>query len=505
MKQYLDLISLVNSDFYDKDQRLSWHINHLDYNSFNDNLFNFFEKIKFSERDDIIFKLAKASIFISISDYLSHVYDYVILSSKNAQPIYSFENESFPNTIWGKKKLSTIPLIERNNQEYKKNFIKKTYQVFTENIPKNYFKYIVLSRNVMITEFLTNKYNYLKLTHPIYLSSHKLENKIFKNLSQKITTLLCSMLEEKYFNLEEKHKQSINFIIEEHLVEADNNLKNYNGFLKNSKNIILGTSTGHYTRLISTIAKNHNINVWKFDHGGEKCFFDDNFYWNSTFYNTDVFVTYGKKYKKYVEKKAKLLNKEIQVKSIGSKYLNKIFNLYFEKKCKINKKVLYLSSPFSSERWGMQLGEITNPVLYDWQKYLIEKLQSLKYEVIYKMHPKGVFQENNNLGQIAKYLNTKSVIESLKGSNIVIVDYAGTALVEALCAGKDVIFIDMKLRQFNKDNFADFNSVVKIVPAKQHGGTFYVETENILKALSSPQKNIDKQRKLVKEYYLESD
>jgi len=504
MKQYLDFISLINSDFYNKSQRLSWHINHLDYNNFNDNLFDFFEKIKFSERDDIIFQLAKTSIFISISDYLSHVYDYVVLSSKNVQPIYS-SSESYLNTIWEKKKLSTIPLIERNIKEYKKNFIKKTYQLFTENIPKNLFKYIVLSRNTMINEFLTNKYNYLKLTHPAYLSSHKLEKKIFKNLSQKITRLICSMLEEEYFNLEDEQKQSVNLIIESHLTEAYNDLKNYDNFLKNSKNIILGTSTGHYTRLISTIAKNHNINVWKFDHGGEKCFFNDNFYWNSVFHNTDIFVTYGIKSKKYVEKKAKVLNKKIQVKSIGSTYLNKIFNSNFEKKCKINKKVLYLSSPFSSERWGMQSGLITNPLLYDWQKYLIEKLQSLKYEVIYKMHPKGVFQENNNLGQIAKYLNTKSVIESLKGSNIVIVDYAGTALVEALCAGKDVIFIDMKLRKFNKDNFGDFNSVVKIVPAKQHGGTFYVETENILKALSSPQKNIDKQRKLVKEYYLESD
>ena len=63
----------------------------------------------------------------------------------------------------------------------------------------------------------------------------------------------------------------------------------------------------------------------------------------------------------------------------------------------------------------------------------------------------------------------------------------------------------MSLYNGLRDNFADFNSVVKIVPAKQHGGTFYVETENILKALSSPKKNIDKQRKLVKEYYLESD
>ena len=63
----------------------------------------------------------------------------------------------------------------------------------------------------------------------------------------------------------------------------------------------------------------------------------------------------------------------------------------------------------------------------------------------------------------------------------------------------------MKQRQFNKDNFEDLNSIVKIVSTNQHNGVFYVDTEKLLKALKSPQKNFDKQRELVKEYWLESD
>ena len=106
----------------------------------------------------------------------------------------------------------------------------------------------------------------------------------------------------------------------------------------------MGTGTGHYTRLISTIAKNHKAKVWKFEHGGEKCLYDDNWYWESAFYNTDVFVTYGKKWKKYVEKKAKDLNKEIQVKSIGSSHHKKIFDLNFKKKS--NKKKNFICSKF---------------------------------------------------------------------------------------------------------------------------------------------------------------
>ena len=480
-------------------------MNHEEYGKFNDNLFDFFENIKFNGRDDEIFQLAKPSIYKNLSDYLSHVYDYARLLSSIKEPVYSNHSKIYIDTVWKKKKLSSIPSIEKNYKIYKKGIIKKIYQIFTENFPKNLFKYIVISRNSLIKDFLIKNPISLKLTHPTYLSSSRSKNKVSNILLHKISSLVFSMIEEKYFNLQDEQKQSIEFIIESHLTEADNDLKNYDGFLKNSKNIILDTSTGHYTRLISTIAKNQNSNVWKFDHGGEKCFFDDNFYWSSAFYNTNVFVTYGKKWKKYAEKKAKDLNKDIQVKAIGSNYHKEIFNTHFGKKSKFNKKILYIASSFMSEERHLTYGTIIDPVLYDWQKYLIELLQNFNYDVIYKMHPKGIFHEDNNLGQISTYKSTKHILESFKEAEIVVVDYAGSAFVEALCAGKDVIYIDMKQRQFNKDNFEDLNSIVKIVSTNQHNGVFYVDTEKLLKALKSPQKNFDKQRELVKEYWLESD
>ena len=44
MKKYLDVTSLVNSDFYKKNQRLSWHISHTEYNKFASDLYNLLEK-----------------------------------------------------------------------------------------------------------------------------------------------------------------------------------------------------------------------------------------------------------------------------------------------------------------------------------------------------------------------------------------------------------------------------------------------------------------------------
>ena len=107
MKKYLDVTSLVNSDFYKKNQRLSWHINYLEYDKFTHDLYDLFKKIKFDERDDMVFQLAMESIYKDMSAYLSHIYDYVILSSKNIQPVYSHESKTYIDNIWKKKK--TIP------------------------------------------------------------------------------------------------------------------------------------------------------------------------------------------------------------------------------------------------------------------------------------------------------------------------------------------------------------------------------------------------------------
>ena len=79
MNKYLDIISLLSSDFYKSNERISWHINHDEYNKFNKDVFDLLEKIKFKEKENDIFQLAKPSIYRTLSEYLSHVYDYVVL------------------------------------------------------------------------------------------------------------------------------------------------------------------------------------------------------------------------------------------------------------------------------------------------------------------------------------------------------------------------------------------------------------------------------------------
>ena len=160
MNKYLDIISLLSSDFYKSNERISWHINHDEYNKFNKDVFDLLEKIKFKEKENDIFQLAKPSIYRTLSEYLSHVYDYVVLCSNNIKAIYSPKSKIYIDRIWQKKKISNIPSIEKDNEIYQKDVIKKIYQIFSEYIPKFFFNYIVMSRNPLIKDFLTSKFKY---------------------------------------------------------------------------------------------------------------------------------------------------------------------------------------------------------------------------------------------------------------------------------------------------------------------------------------------------------
>ena len=69
MEKYLDIASLINSDFYIKKQRLSWHIDHAEYNKFANDLYNLLENFEFDKVENEIFQIVKTVFRIVKSLY----------------------------------------------------------------------------------------------------------------------------------------------------------------------------------------------------------------------------------------------------------------------------------------------------------------------------------------------------------------------------------------------------------------------------------------------------
>ena len=60
----------------------------------------------------------------------------------------------------------------------------------------------------------------------------------------------------------------------------------------------------------------------------------------------------------------------------------------------------------------------------------------------------------------------------------------------------------MKQRPYDKDNFDDFNSFVKVIPAYTREGIFYLNVDELIDAINSPHKDIKKQEKIANDYFV---
>jgi hypothetical protein len=293
------------------------------------------------------------------------------------------------------------------------------------------------------------------------------------------------------------------FIIETYLSRVCNDLKVSFNFLNNYRNIITSSGTNYYNRLISHIAKKQGITTWRFHHGGERCFFNEPHYWNEEFFNTDIFVTYGKKWAEFASKSLNNNNLGLETRYIGSNYLKKISTIHFSRNSKSKVNVLYIPNSFVAEARQFPFIKIIDPLLFDWQRYLIELLQNNGFDVIYKKHPKGFFQAENILGKIAKYESTKPMIEALHDADIVLCDMAGSAFVEALCAGKKVILIDTKQRPFHEKNKVVLSKFVTIVDAYWEDNILKIDERKLVDSLNDITLDGEKYMEFLNDYYLE--
>ena len=133
MEKYLDITSLIKSDFYKKNQRLSWHISHTEYNKLSSDLNNLLENLEFDKIENEIFQIVKFDIFSSLSQYLSHVYDFILLSRQNIKPIYSRDSNIYIDPIWQKRPIMNTFVLDLQKRRKKNNIFKYCYSKMFKN------------------------------------------------------------------------------------------------------------------------------------------------------------------------------------------------------------------------------------------------------------------------------------------------------------------------------------------------------------------------------------
>jgi len=507
VEQYLDIQSLIDSEYYETNKRLQWHIDHLEYDKFAKDLYDWLNGVELLGEEKETFDISSVFIYTELASYLTHVYDYLYLTERNIKPVYSKQSNIFINKIWNNKPVVTSLLIELEKNRFRVDKLKLLYSFLVKIFPKKHIRTLLVSSNNLVEQYLNGiKGISLKIIPQYYFQIDTKSSSFSRDISAKLRDILVSKIESNYFILNNEHKESIGFIIESFIARAYNNTNSYNGTLSGCSkkaSLITGTGNSYYNRLLSSISKKEGINVIRFNHGGERCFYDDTHFWrNGDLFQTDIYVTYGRKWKTRLEEIIKNTGKKITVKSIGSDYHKKIYNKFFNKKTEKNKKILYIPNSFIGEIRVFPHAKIIDPILFDWQKYLIETLQKNGFEVIYKKHPKGFLHEENILGDIAAYESTKPMAEALEDADMVLCDMAGSAFIESLCAGKNIVLIDTLQRPFNCEAKKDLESAVKIIDAYWENNIIKIDEQKLIDAFIKFDINKEDMKKVVKDYFL---
>jgi hypothetical protein len=508
--QYLDIKAIINSNYFTNSKRLNWHIDHSVYDRFTSDLDNWLRQIQLPLEEKEVFDISRVFIFTELASYLTHVYDFLYLSDRNIMAKYSEESNIYIKKIWNREVIETSLLIELEKNRFKRSNVKLLYSFLFKFLPKKYVKNLLVSSNELAKQYLSQRKGIFFKFFPQYFFQIDTTSSVFStNVSWKICEILIRNIESEYFTLNKDHKESIRFILEAYIARAYNNLNSYSGFLSGlnkDANIITGTGNSYYNRLISSILKKEGLKITRFNHGGERCFFNDSHYWEGgDLFQTDKYITYGRKWKDWLELYATKVDGELLIQSIGSIYHKKFYNKFFYNIPLENKKILYIPNSFRGEiRLFPNVGLI-DPILFDWQKHVIEILQKNGFEVIYKKHPKGLLHDQNFLGELASYESTKPMFNALEEADMVLCDMAGSAFIESMCAGKKIVLINTIHRPFDKKNKEDLHEVVKIVDAYWENNILNINEGELVAAFENFKLNKENMRKVVNDYFLSHD
>ena len=494
--QYIDISAIIKYKTQ-KHERISWEISHEVYNNLYSDIYTsfqlYFQKLDSENKEKI--KLVEPLICAQLTAYLSLLLDERSVRKKNIIPLYTDESKSF-KAIYEKE-----PAFEFLN---KANFVKKGkwkdlkwyYSFLIKFYPTFLVKNIIISKNYLHKQNLLkfSKYNNLIFLLNYYIDENKKVDT--KEITDTFSTLINDIFNKKYFTLTEKEQKVLNNIIESNINRAFSTIENFNNIFKKfeDKVVITSTGTNFYNRVSSYFAKKQNLRVIRAAHGGNYSFSIAKPFDEFDIYESDEYICHGKK-------EAKMLSSKypyIKFIAIGSQKHQAIYDKYFGKKVQ-GDEIVYFSNSYHGESRQFPCTKHIDPIYFDFQVYLLNIMRNHSIEVILKQHPKGYFS-NSKYFESEKfkvsYINT---FDALAYGEKVIFDMMGSAFVEALCAGKDMIFIDFGFRKFS-DELLTF---CKIVNVEYKENIPYIDIRQLEQYLKTEHKNIEKQRKFVIEYFLE--
>ncbi len=285
---------------------------------------------------------------------------------------------------------------------------------------------------------------------------------VIDEICHSLLAVLPSSFHE-HATLNSRVSHAINEIVRAHIAQGVADFKYiHNSFLhkKMGAALISGTPRSH-GRLFSALYQNEGKPVIRFSHGGERGLIEDYGWGIAELEFCDTYYTHGSSEADFLgqrlnEKRiGKITKNQVKFKSIGSKKHQQIYAGtcdFFNKGIKKKGPIIYVTSLFTSEFRDLMPGhKAPDPLVLEWQLWLLKTLRDQGYEVIIKEHPKGYQFNRPTTGPMAWGPVLKGHFNPLEtDAQCIIFDYPGTAFMDSLASQHAIIYLDMGIRTVDR-------------------------------------------------------
>ena len=490
-----------------------WPVSTSSYLGIADNLFLQFSKFRKklgTEKADTItaFELIEADLIGDVFKLVIIAYEVSQIQSMQAKPVFSKSTSPlFSDFFYDKARpVSCDKILEkllRKRQSLLKPFVKKML-VWGRSVPRIFSQSAlerpdVFSRNGLLDEAVSAQEG-----NWIWLEAFVLGQTTVcppRKELEDISTLLC----EQIFSTDELISQinprvkallekTIREVIQCYLEIACCDLRKLRAIQgKRLSNTLVSGAPKYIGRLLGKIYQDAGRRVIRYEHGGERPFFNDIGWPASELIFADEYQCFGwagaNAFHQNFSQHERIVFNEFQPKfrAQGSRRHQEIFEMseghHADIQCGT---VLYVPGLYLGEQYrSVSIRMKPNDIVYlNWQIWLLEELRAIGYKVIIKKHPGGLSDVGSLLFKYADIFWEERYDPIASSNYIHLFDYPGTALIDALATSAPVVFLNMGFRRENPWCFQDLiNRVGMAFVAQTNKNLFRLEREKLKQAI----------------------
>jgi hypothetical protein len=284
-------------------------------------------------------------------------------------------------------------------------------------------------------------------------------------------------------------------------------------FVKTEGSLLLtGTGGGFGIRFLSHAFQRNGSPVVRFSHGGVRSLRDDWRWHMIELAFTDTYVVHGRieaeRVRQSVETKTiGMTATGLKIVAAGSKRFGTLLReaAVIQSEGRIHR-VMVMASSFLGEQ-KLAFTSIPEDMVYlDWQIRLLRSLRGGRFRVISNRHPRGQHADAMVFGGYSdEEMIGGRFAEQHQLADAFVLDDAGTALVEALCTMKPVVFVDLPYRPIAAASRVDLEKCCPIIAASfDEENRIVADFDAIRQALDAPVES-DARQSFVRDYFTEGE